>query len=188
MEEVTVRRAVISLLLSFAALPAAQAQNASPDKTTLPGPFGPPSWDTQYPAKERFLVLDQFDDDAVLDRETGLVWQRAVPTGLVNWGTALATCRTQLVGGRRGWRLPSVEEMDSLLDPKHTNPALPANNPFTDFGPADHFWTATTDELNTTFAWSVPIANAADAEVSSKTLAMDRVWCVRGGQASQNPF
>ena len=119
---------------------AAHAQDVS--NNSLPGPFGPPSWDTQYPAKQRFLVLTQFNSDAVLDRETGLVWQRSPANGTGTWVTALSYCRQQAIGDRMGWRLPSQEEMSTLIEPKQTNPDLPANNPFQNFTPTDGFWTA----------------------------------------------
>ncbi len=38
---------------------------------------GPPSWDDQINKPSRFKVLKEFDDAAVLDRETGLVWERS---------------------------------------------------------------------------------------------------------------
>ena len=167
---------------------AAQAQNASPDKATLPGPFGPPSWDTQYPAKERFLVLTQFNSEAVLDRETGLVWQRSMIDGTFTWAQALLSCQEQLIGNRRGWRLPSYEELNSLLDPKHTNPALPPNNPFENFLPTDSFWSATTVAGDTTIAHTMFVANAAATGFAGKTVASVRAWCVRGGQGTQNPL
>ena len=166
----------------------AGAAHAQAPNTTLPGPFGPPSWDTQYPAKERFLVLTQFNSEAVLDRETGLVWQRSMIGATFTWPYALLSCQEQIIGNRRGWRLPSYEELNSLLDPKHTNPALPPNNPFKNFLPTDIFWSATTAAADTTRAYTMVVANAAVTGVGSKTLTSVRAWCVRGGQGTQNPF
>ena len=34
------------------------------------------------------------------------------------------------VGGTKGWRLPSVAELASLVDPANSNPALPTGHPF----------------------------------------------------------
>lgn len=42
-----------------------------------PGPYyATPSWDQQLPAASRFIVLSNWNAEAVLDRETGMVWQR----------------------------------------------------------------------------------------------------------------
>ena len=50
-------------------------------KTTHNGPYyANPSWDQQIPAGQRFIVLSNWNNAAVLDRETGLVWERS-PTG-----------------------------------------------------------------------------------------------------------
>ena len=179
-------RFLLVTVLALAALPAARAENASPDKATLPGPFGPPSWDTQYPAKERFLVLDQFNDEAVLDRETGLVWQRAVPNGTALWAGAIENCALQIVGNRRGWRLPTFEEMSTLIDAKHANPALPPNNPFTNFAPTDLFWTSTTRASETAAAWLVLVDSPTHFLGAFKANINARFWCVRGGQGTQN--
>ncbi len=42
------------------------------------GPYyATPSWDQSLPVTTRFVVLTNFASDAVLDRETGLVWEKA---------------------------------------------------------------------------------------------------------------
>ena len=40
----------------------------------------------------------------VLDRETGLVWQRTPSSGTSDWAAARLACRHATTGGRRGWR------------------------------------------------------------------------------------
>ena len=34
----------------------------------------PPTWSIKLPAAERFVILADFNNEAVLDKETGLVW------------------------------------------------------------------------------------------------------------------
>ena len=54
-----------------------------------------------------------------MDNNTGLVWEQspvhdhAPPT----WSEARTQCFDKNVGGTRGWRLPSVPELASLIDP-----------------------------------------------------------------------
>ena len=69
-------RIILGLLalgvLAGAALTASPAQAASGV-----GPFFPePAWDRKLPAATRFLVLTDWNNEAVLDKETGLVWER----------------------------------------------------------------------------------------------------------------
>src|SRR5262245_57230698 len=99
-------------------------------QTTAPGPYyATPSWDQTLPASTRFVVLSNFNNQAVLDRETGLVWQRTISGG-GSWSNVSGACVHEPIGGRFGWRTPSVAELASLVDPTQTNPALPLGHPF----------------------------------------------------------
>jgi hypothetical protein len=152
------------------------------------GPYyATPSWDQQIPASTRFIVLSNWGSAAVLDRETGLVWERTPTSTTFNWLNALFSCRAQLVGNRRGWRLPSYEELTSLLDPTQSNPALPAGNPFLGIGSSDVFWTSTTDESLESAAWIVQIASGATDSTAFKDTNLFRSWCVRTGSSVTNP-
>src|SRR2546429_8949126 len=65
------------------------------------------NWDKVLPAAERFVVLEAFNNKAVRDNETGLVWEQSPAISANSWSGAATTCAQQAVGGRRGWRLPS---------------------------------------------------------------------------------
>src|SRR5882672_6754171 len=100
-------------------------------QTTANGPYyATPSWDQTLPSSTRFIVLANMNSDAVLDRETGLVWEKAPSGAARTWHDARSFCANKSTGGRKGWRLPSLPEMTSLLDPTTSNPALPAGHPF----------------------------------------------------------
>lgn len=148
--------------------------------------YATPSWNQQIPAATRFIVLTDWGSAAVLDRETGLVWERTPASATSDWVNALYFCRALLDGNRRGWRLPSYEDLTSLLDPTQSNPALPAGI-FLGIGPADIFWTASTDEGDAAAAWVVEIASATTNLTALKTANLFRSWCVRGGSSVTNP-
>ena len=80
----------------------------------------------------------------MLDRETGLVWQRTpeVPGRASNFPDAVSACYVAATGGRKGWRLPTPEELLSLVDPTQSNPALPPGHPFQQV--LIFYWSATT--------------------------------------------
>jgi hypothetical protein len=88
------------------------------------------------------------------------------------------------VGGRKGWRLPTIEELASLLDPNNPdgNPDLPLGHPFS-FVLSSHYWSATTDANVTGNAWGVDFS-VGGVVVHDKGESNDlgNVWCVRGGQ------
>lgn len=130
---------------------------------------------------ERFQCV--MNDAAVLDRETGLVWERA-PSSLPapSWYGALDTCQQMVnTGSRVGWRLPALPELMSLLEAP-VFASLPDGSPFTATIPS-RYWSSTTDADITANAFAVYI----QAVSSSQSWAKDgssgqtmRVWCVRG--------
>jgi hypothetical protein len=65
------------------------------------------------PSTTRFNVLSSFSCVAVLDRETGLVWEQTPDSTAFTWAAALDHCTMLLDGGKLGWRLPTDEELGS---------------------------------------------------------------------------
>ena len=102
-------------------------------------------------------MLNQFGKAAVLDKETGRVWEQS-PDGvnIRTWVDALTHCYQKTVGGRKGWRVPTIEELTSLVEPGNPpgGPDLPPGHPFDNVQSSD-YWSATTDAHNTGGAWGV---------------------------------
>ena len=136
-------------------------------------------WDQVLPAAQRFVVLAAFNNEAVLDKETGLVWEKTVQTGVDTWQNARHTCADKQVGGRKGWRLPSVAELASLVDPSvpHDRPSLPPGHPFLDVRPAI-YWSASADAVLPTHVWGVLITDGG--MLSFLKSGSEHAWCVRG--------
>jgi hypothetical protein len=127
----------------------------------------------------RFIVLADWNSEAVLDRETGLVWQKS-PSASTNWSSARERCSSERTGGRKGWRLPSVHELASLVDPTQLNPALPSGHPFPSVQ-STFYWSATTLADNTDTAWIVGLGTGGVHPAGAKSSFDFSVWCVRGG-------
>ena len=161
---------VISVWLGASAL--AQA-------ATGVGPYyAMPSWDQTLPAATRFIDLTNMPG-AVLDRETGLVWERSPDPTLQNWQNAQFHCLNRNTGGRTGWRLPALPELMSLVDRSQFNPALPAGHPFTNV--QSNYWSATTHAASTTSARNVAFLSGVVGLPLDKSNNSLFVWCVRGG-------
>jgi len=146
----------------------------------------PPAWSQIIPlASDRFSsVLGAFGE---LDRETGLVWERVLetaphPTTEQTWRAAMISCNARTVGGRKGWRLPTVQELASLIDPTIATPGptLPPGHHFSNVQQA-FYWSATTDANDTSRAWFVNLYTGLVFNDGVKTVP-GHVWCVRGGQ------
>jgi hypothetical protein len=67
------------------------------------------SWSQKLTTK-RFTVLKAFGGEAVLDKETGLVWEQSPSPTPINWGGAGNACIGRKTGGRLGWRLPALQK------------------------------------------------------------------------------
>lgn len=71
----------------------------------------------------RFVVLEAFNNEAALDNETGLVWETIPARSRTVWKNAAGICAKKTVGGKKGWRLPTVKELATLAD--HTDISSP---------------------------------------------------------------
>ena len=144
----------LTVFVAAAACAMSLVCTAAHSQTTANGPYyATPSWDQKLQCDSlstcpRFLVLANWNNEAVLDRETGLVWQRVPRTVAANmtYADAALACAGETTGGRRGWRMPTVEELSSLFDPGNpASPYLPFGHPFTVPSGFSYFsyWTST---------------------------------------------
>jgi hypothetical protein len=142
------------------------------------------SWDRKFDkASSRFTVLSAFDDEAVLDKETQLVWQRSPFLSPRGWPDAMGVCLNVFIGGRAGWRLPTMEELSSLLtksDIAGTDGLLPPGHPFLNIVANDQYWSATTHPSSAGAALALQVAHFSNPYLLPKT-DLKLAWCVRGG-------
>lgn len=106
----------------------------------------------------------------VVDNKTGLVWERGFTTTGRPWDAARAYCAQLSVAGGN-WRLPSMRELQSLVDETRFDPAIdPAAFPDT---PGVEFWTGSPVSGAPGSAWRVSFANGYtyDATVGLDYLA-----------------
>lgn len=146
-------------------------------------------------------------DGTVTDNLTGLVWLKNMSAlGQLTWSNALAACRT-LNSGEYGladgsvegdWRLPSINEVHSVIDFRFSDPAMPntagtgkasSGDPFTSI-PA-YVWTSTTLASDINNAWVIYLPDPTRQYVMKGTAW--NAWPVRdwmeplyGGPYSEN--
>ena len=142
------------------------------------GGSGFPTW-SQHLTKGRFTVSPLFGGAAVFDKETGLLWEQSPDTGTFTWFNALEHCYPRNIGDRAGWRLPTIEELASLVDTSSANPALPAGHPFTGVTTGT-YWSATSNAGTNSFKWVVSFDNGGLSAIDKTATFL--AWCVRGGQ------
>jgi len=119
--------------------------------------------------------------DTVLDTETGLLWQRNIPAtpcagaATCTLAQALGYCEGLSLGGFSDWRLPTIKELQTLVDDRAYNPAIDATAfPAT---PATNFWSSSPYASNATDAWVVMFYGGYTSY--GAVAGRNRVRCVR---------
>jgi hypothetical protein len=115
----------------------------------------------------------------VVDRLTNLCWRSSADlTGrLSTWEEALkaVTDFNHRQGGTYSWRLPNINELESLVDCSAHSPALPLGHPFWDV--REGYWSSTTSMFEPDWAWALYLAKGA-VGVGQKRGAHFSVWPV----------
>jgi hypothetical protein len=119
----------------------------------------------------RFYATGQH---TVLDRATGLVWQKECVTSKT-WQGALTYCEELDLGGYGDWRLPNINELRSLVNYAKVSPASDFPGIPTDY----FFWSSSSYVDNASSAWYVGF-NIGNVSHDNRTNTYD-VRCVRGG-------
>ena len=136
------------------------------------------NWQQTHPA-QRFMILPDFNNDAVLDKDTNLIWELSPTPTPVTWNEARATCITRTTGGQKGWRLPAPAEMRSLVGPAVDSPIpnIPPGHPFVNIQPTA-YWTVVPEANQPSYARYVDafLGNV----LSFIKIYTYPVWCVRG--------
>ncbi|MBF0495285.1 MAG: DUF1566 domain-containing protein [Deltaproteobacteria bacterium] len=176
--------------------------------TTYPAPIPKTGLTTSYIAgddgalqKGVALPSPRFTDNGngtVTDNLTGLIWlKNANCFDHQTWTQALADANG-LVSGNCGltdgshagdWRLPNVNELQSLIDYGHVYPTLPAGHPFSSVqykSEMSYYWSSTSGAYGTDEGWYVYMA-LGYAGGHDKTLTnFHYVWPVRSGQSGSS--
>ena len=116
--------------------------------------------DLNHSSAARFVIAFP---GAVLDKQTGMVWEEAPDATLRTWTDATRSCIDKTVGGTIGWRLPSMVELMSLQDFSMAPPFVPAN---------------VRPDVQSTIYWST--STFAKAPIGGTPFTFP-AWCVRGG-------
>ena len=121
---------------------------------------------TPPPATNRY----QPSTGSVLDVQTGLEWEQPISPASYDFAQATAYCS----GIGNGWREPSIQELQTLVDSSRTNVLIDTSVfPGT---PGALFWSISPQFLNVTMGWSLDFAFGYAYRPQTAAL---RVRCVR---------
>ena len=106
-----------------------------------------------------FLILIgvnlSFASDVFNDSKTGLVWQdnSAAKETKMNWQDSVDYCSKLNLAGYNDWRLPSIKELQSIIDINRHKPAIKKG--FNYVGTSKYYWSSSVDVSRIERAWIV---------------------------------
>ena len=136
-------------------------------------------------APHNFAVETVSGDAIVVDKNTGLEWQKTLTGGKYDWAGALAQCENLEYAGKTDWRLPSPKEFFTITDAGRYNPAFdtayfPDNSELS----SDYFWTSRAKDDGNAYYLDYNDAYSNSAEISNEY----NVMCVRGDELPAASF
>ena len=140
-------------------------------------------------------------DGTVSDHLTGLIWLKdANCRGPMTWETAVATAN-KLGSGTCGlsdgsiagqWRMPNINELESLVDASQAAPAIAKAAPFVNITLLNAYWSSTTYTALSSNAMAIRFTDgrwingidAADGSFNNgKATSSNSLWAVKSGAA-----
>lgn len=126
---------------------------------------------------------DADNDEVVVDRTTGLMWQR-LPDSNYQWQEAITYCNQLSYGSYDDWRLPTYHELRSLVHYGQTPPTIDWSAFTSAFSHSE--WTSTPDAASGSNAWYVYFTlgeTAVAARTDGKSARCVRLGSVGGTRA-----
>ena len=138
-------------------------------------------------------------DGTVTDHLTGLVWLKNAGCYAPSSWSAAVTAANALANGACGlsdgsvagkWRMPNVNELESLVDVSRSSPALSSAHHFTNVSLSAAYWSSTTYTALTTNAMAIRMSdgrwiNGIDANGTTfdnnKLTSANVLWAVKSG-------
>jgi len=63
-------------------------------------------------------------NEIITDTKTGLMWQKETAPRTYTWQEAVEYCKNLTLAGYDDWRLPTIEELFSIVDYERFRPAI----------------------------------------------------------------
>jgi len=108
-------------------------------------------------------------DGTVSDSSTSLMWQREDDDTKRSWDSSTSYCSISTLANYTDWRLPTLEELESLIDPDYDpDDPVSAANPAIDYTAFPNtnqsaYWSITPNEENDSRAWRVDFSGGVSS-------------------------
>jgi hypothetical protein len=125
-------------------------------------------------------IKDRFTDNGdgtVSDLLLSLMWLQKPKQIALSYGEAVEYCRSLQSGGHSGWRLPTIAELNRVVDKKQQNPALPLNHPFSGILTHVGFWSKSKHKFGPQYVYQMNMWMGQSAHLKKKDNGI--AWPVR---------
>ncbi|MBH1988865.1 MAG: DUF1566 domain-containing protein [Myxococcaceae bacterium] len=155
-------------------------------QTELGDQWSPQAYGDSTSQPGRYYLPSGPNPNMVFDSLTGLIWQRAQSQAPVTWnvsagsGSAQGYCDSLSIGGHSDWRIPSVKELQSLVDYTVLWPPMLNKAAFSQALSA-MYWTSEIEFSHQRDAWEFSF-KTANLGLNPLATSAPYVRCVRGAQ------
>lgn len=133
---------------------------------------------------QKFKIDESVSEEkTVFDENFGLEWQQATPTEQYSWDNAVTYCENLNYGGHDDWRLPTLQELLSIVDNSKYQPSI--DETYFPNTPKSDFWSSY-NHVNSGYAWRVDFENGVVGETGKNNKYYVR--CVRGDILPNSTF
>jgi alpha-tubulin suppressor-like RCC1 family protein len=145
-----------------------------------------PAASPESPAYEQGERFQDMGDGTVIDHSTGIMWTRSANIFKMplTWQSAKQYIYKMNIGevpnfGHSNWRLPSIQEIETLIDKTSFYPAIPKSSPFENVLPA-FYWSATVQTGILQQVWFMDMSSGTTALDMASYCTYKHIWPVRG--------
>lgn len=101
----------------------------------------------------KYGLIDR-GDGTIYDTRTKLLWQQVSPDRTYIWQDAQIYCKGLGLAGHNNWRLPTIEELKTLIERRHQPTICPVFE-----CKSDWYWSSTSNADSPGFTWLVNFYN-----------------------------
>jgi hypothetical protein len=134
-----------------------------------------PAVEEVAPAYEQ-VAPASISEDVFVDYDTNLMWQDDIESQTIkkNWQGAMDYCQNLSLAGFDDWRLPKIEELESIIDDTRSDSAIKLG--FENVV-SDYYWSSSSSVGNSNYAWDVYFGNGGG--ITNGKNSSSSVRCVR---------
>lgn len=136
---------------------------------------------------DQYGTANSFTRDSagvVTDNVNGLMWQNTSSIAVRTWTSAETYCNDLTLDGYSDWRLPSLTDLESIVDYSKQDPAV--SNEFYNAGTLYYYWSSTPNNQLTDQAWAMSLFYGR--EYTAPKSNSQYVMCVRGNSAPSKSY